>query len=47
MLREALMLLPNENYIYYADSDNASMEQNQGGSKETHFDAVKFLMKEK
>lgn len=48
MLREALMLLPNENYIYYADSDNAPYgTKTREKVKRLTFDAVKFLNERK
>ena len=44
VLREALMILPNENYIYYADSDNAPYgTKTKEEVKRLTFDAVKFL----
>ncbi|NLO99054.1 MAG: glutamate racemase [Clostridiaceae bacterium] len=48
VLREALMLLPNENYIYYADSDNAPYgTKTREEVKRLTFDAVKFLNERK
>ena len=48
MLRETLMLLPNENYIYYADSDNAPYgTKTREEVKRLTFDAVKFLNERK
>ncbi len=44
VLREALTLLPNENYIYYADSDNAPYgTKTKEEVKKLTFDAVKYL----
>lgn len=44
VLREALMILPNESYIYYADSDNAPYgTKTKEEVKRLTFDAVKFL----
>ncbi|MGI6123169.1 MAG: glutamate racemase [Acetivibrionales bacterium] len=44
VLREALTLLPNENYIYYADSDNAPYgTKTKEEVKKLTFDAVKLL----
>lgn len=44
VLREALAALPNENYIYYADSDNAPYGiRSKEEVKKLTFNAVKFL----
>ena len=48
VLREAITLLPNENYIYYADSDNAPYgTKTKEELKRLTFDAVKFLNERK
>ena len=48
VLREALMLLPYENYIYFADSDNAPYgTKTKEEVKRLTFDAVKFLNERK
>ena len=48
VLREALALLPNEEYIYYADSDNAPYgTKTKEEVKRLTFDAVKFLNERK
>jgi glutamate racemase len=45
VLREALTLLPNENYIYFADSDNAPYgTKTKDEVKKLTFDAIKFLV---
>lgn len=45
VLREAIALLPNENYIYYADSDNAPYgTKTKDEVKNLTFNAVKFLV---
>lgn len=44
VLREALAVLPNENYIYFADSDNAPYgTRSKEEVKKLTFNAVKFL----
>ncbi|MGI6085161.1 MAG: glutamate racemase [Acetivibrionales bacterium] len=44
VLREALRLLPNEDYIYYADSDNAPYgTKTKEEVRKLTFDAVKLL----
>lgn len=44
VLREALALLPNENYIYYADSDHAPYgTKTKEEVRDLTFNAVKFL----
>jgi len=44
VLREALMLMPNENYIYFADSDNAPYgTKTKEEVKKLTFNAVGFL----
>lgn len=48
VLREALMFLPNENYIYYADSDNAPYgTKTKEEVKKLTFDAIKLLNEKK
>jgi len=48
VLREALKLMPNENYIYFADSDNAPYgTKTKEEVKELTFNAVKFLNERK
>ena len=45
VLREALMLMPNENYIYFADSDNAPYgTKTKEEVKRLTFNAVEFLI---
>lgn len=45
VLREALILLPNENYIYYGDSDNAPYGvRTKDDVKRLTFNAVRFLV---
>ena len=45
VLREALKLLPNENYIYYADSDNAPYgTKTKDQVRALTLNAVEFLM---
>lgn len=45
VLREALVLMPNENYIYYADSDNAPYgTKTKDEVRKLTFNAVKFLV---
>ncbi len=45
VLREALTLLPNENYIYYADSNNAPYGiKTKEEVRQLTFNAVKFMV---
>ncbi len=45
VLREAMALLPNENYIYYADSDNAPYGiKTKEEVRQLTFNAVKFMV---
>lgn len=45
VLREALQMMPSENYIYYADSDNAPYGiRSKDEVKELTFNAVKFMV---
>lgn len=45
VLREALVLLPNENYLYFADTDNAPYGiKTKDEVKRLVFNAVKFLV---
>lgn len=46
VLREALKLMPNENYIYYGDTDNSPYGiKTKEEVKELTFSAVEFLVK--
>ena len=48
VLNEALKILPNENYIYYADSDHVPYgNKSKEEIKKYVFDAVSFLSKKK
>lgn len=46
VLKEAIRLMPNENYIYFGDSKNAPYgTRNVDEVKQLSFDAVDFLIK--
>jgi glutamate racemase len=48
VLREALTILPNEDYIYYGDTDNAPYgTKTKDEVKKLTFNAVKFLVERK
>ena len=45
VMREALRLMPNENYIYFGDSKNAPYGTREMSEvRDLTFDAVKFLL---